>query len=94
MLRSAAAKGPPVATRLTVTGAHLGTAVFDTDRGPRQLPAWLFGLAGVHDPAAVLAVAASRIFVPHGRPANGHPFVLVARRGIPAPGQGGLGLSR
>ena len=75
VLRSVAAKGPPVTSRLTVTGVRLGTAVFDTDRGPRQLPAWLFGLAGVRDPAGVLAVAASRIFVPPGHPANGRPFV-------------------
>jgi len=81
VLRSVAAQGPPVPSRLTVTGVRLGTAVFDTDRGPRKLPAWLFGLAGVHDPAGVLAVAASRIFAPPGRPANGRPFVDDARLG-------------
>lgn len=79
VLRSAAATGPPVPTRLTVTGVHLGTAVFGTDRGQRRLPAWLFGLAGVHDPVGVLAVAASHIFAPTGRPANGRPFVDDAR---------------
>jgi hypothetical protein len=81
VLTSVAAKGPPVTTRLTVTGVRLGTAVFDTDRGPRRLPAWLFGLAGVRDPAGVLAVAPSRIFTPPGRLANGHPFVAGARLG-------------
>lgn len=81
VLRSVAAKGPPVTSRLTVTGVRLGTALFDTDRGPRQLPAWLFGLAGVRDPAGVLAVAAGRIFVPPGRPANPRPFVADARLG-------------
>jgi hypothetical protein len=81
VLRSAAAKGPPVTSRLTVTGVRLGTAVFNTDRGARQLPAWLFGLAGVRDPAGVLAVANSRIFVPRVRPANGNPFVAAARLG-------------
>jgi hypothetical protein len=75
VLRSVAAKGPPVTGRLTVTGVRLGTAVFHTDRGPRRLPAWLFGLAGVRDPAGVLAVAPSRIFTPARRPANPHPFV-------------------
>src|SRR5205807_9075463 len=80
-LRSQAATGPPVTSRLAVTGVRLGTAVFDTDRGPRRLPAWLFGLAGVRDPAGVLAVAASRIFTPNGRPANGQPFVGSARLG-------------
>jgi hypothetical protein len=63
-LRSAAAKGPPAADRLTVTSVRLGTGVFATDRGIRQLPAWLFGFAGVPDPAAVLAVAPARIFAP------------------------------
>lgn len=81
VLKSIAGKGPPVTTRLTVTGVRLGTAVFDTDRGPRQLPAWLFGLAGVRDPAGVLAIARSRIFTPRGRPANGRPFVADARLG-------------
>lgn len=78
VLRSVAATGPPVPTRLTVTGARLGTAMFGTDRGPRKLPAWLFGLAGVRDPVGVLAVAASRIFVPHGHAVTGHPFVTAA----------------
>jgi len=81
ILRSAAAEGPPVTTRLAVTGVRLGTAVFDTDRGPQRLPAWLFGLAGVRDPAGVLAIAASRIFPPPGRPAGAHPFVTSARLG-------------
>jgi hypothetical protein len=81
VLRSVAAKGPPVTSRLKVTGVRLGTAVFGTDRGARQLPAWLFGLAGVRDPAGVLAVAASRIFAPRGRAANGLPFVDDARLG-------------
>lgn len=81
VLRSVAAKGPPVTRRLTVTGVRLGTAVFDTDRGPRQLPAWLFGLAGVRDPAGVLAVAGSRIFTPQRRPANRRAFVAGARLG-------------
>jgi hypothetical protein len=75
VLKSVAAKGPPLTSRLAVTGVRLGTAVFDTDRGPRQLPAWLFGLAGVRDPAGVLAVAPSRIFAPPRRPANPRPFV-------------------
>jgi hypothetical protein len=67
VLRSVAAKGPPITSPLTVTGVRLGMAMFNTDRGPRQLPAWLFGLAGVRDPVGVLAVAGSRIFAPRGR---------------------------
>jgi hypothetical protein len=81
MLRSATAKGPPVAGRLTVTSVRLGTGVFATDRGVRQLPAWLFGFAGVLDPAAVLAVAPSRIFAPPARPASSAAPEMSARLG-------------
>jgi hypothetical protein len=81
VLRSVAAKGPPVTSRLTVTGVRLGTAVFNTDRGARQLPAWLFGLAGVRDPVGVLAVAGRRIFAPRARSASGNPFVANAQLG-------------
>jgi hypothetical protein len=37
-------------------------AMFDTDRGPRALPAWLFDLHRLTDPAAVLAVASPPLF--------------------------------
>jgi hypothetical protein len=47
---------------LRVTGIRFGTGVFDTDRGSRRLPAWLFSFAGVTRPAAVLAVPP---FLPH-----------------------------
>jgi hypothetical protein len=74
VLRSAAAKGPPTADRLAVTSVRLGTGLFATDRGLRQLPAWLFGFAGVRDPAAVLAVAPSRIFTqPAGAASTASP---------------------
>jgi hypothetical protein len=76
VLRSAAAKRPPTASRLTVTSVRLGTGLFATDRGSRELPAWLFGFAGVPDPAAVLAVAPSRIFAPPaGRASSASPEV-------------------
>jgi hypothetical protein len=74
VLRSNAAKGPPAPIRLTVTTVRLGTGVFPTDRGLRQLPAWLFAFRGIQDPAAVLAVAPSRIFSPPGRRGSGSPF--------------------
>ncbi|MGH9067370.1 MAG: hypothetical protein ACRD0J_07765 [Acidimicrobiales bacterium] len=64
MLESTDAKGPPVPTRLTITTVQLGTGTFVTDRGDRRLPAWLFSLQGVQGRAAVLAVAANRIFSP------------------------------
>jgi hypothetical protein len=81
VLRSAAAEGPPTAGRLTVTSVRLGTGPFATDRGVRQLPAWLFGFAGVPDPAAVLAVAPSRIFAPPAGPASSASPDMSARLG-------------
>ena len=81
VLRSAAAKGPPTAGRLTVTSVRLGTGLFATDRGVRQLPAWLFGFAGVPDPAAALAVAPSRIFAPPVGPASSASLDMSARLG-------------
>jgi hypothetical protein len=80
VLRSTAAKGPPVTARLTVTTVRLGTGVFATDRGPRQLPAWLFGFAGVPDPAAVLAVAPPRLFVPPPHGTASRPSAVLATR--------------
>jgi len=59
------APSPP--TPLVVTAIQLGSASFDTDRGVRDLPAWLFSFRDVHDPAAVLAVAPSEQYpVPPG----------------------------
>jgi hypothetical protein len=78
---STAAKGPPVATRLTVTAVRLGSGVFQTDRGPRRLPAWLLRFTGIQGPAAVLAVAPARIFSPARLPAGRPPFVNGARLG-------------
>jgi hypothetical protein len=69
LLTATPSKGPPTPVRLQVTTVTFGAATFQTDRGPRRLPAWLFLLEGVTDPAAVLAVARSAIFSPrvHGR---------------------------
>jgi hypothetical protein len=58
-LRSPGATGHP----LQVVSISLGTAVFQTDRGPRQLPAWLVRFAGVPSPAEV---EAPQIFEPPG----------------------------
>lgn len=44
-------------TKLTITDVHLGSGVFSTDRGERSLPAWIFAIGGVADPASVLAVS-------------------------------------
>lgn len=62
LLTATPAKGPPTPVRLQVTTVSLGAATFQTDRGLRRLPAWLFQLQGVMDPSAVLAVAKSDIF--------------------------------
>ena len=58
----AAAPGPAAGIRLKVSTVRLGRAGFMTDRGMRQLPAWLFGFRGIQGPAAVLAVAPAGIF--------------------------------
>jgi hypothetical protein len=42
--------------KLKVVSAVKGTAKFSTDRGPRDLPAWVFEVAGAQAPIAVLAV--------------------------------------
>jgi len=42
--------------RLKVLSARKGTAAFATDRGPRDLPAWIFELTQTLGPVAVLAV--------------------------------------
>jgi hypothetical protein len=63
---SGAAPGPPSAARLKITGVRLGTRAFDTDRGAQRLPAWLFRFAGVHSPAAVLAVSPAGLYAPPG----------------------------
>jgi hypothetical protein len=49
---------PPLRT----TDVQLGSGVFLTDRGWRVLPAWLFSLSGVENPAKVLAVRPSDIY--------------------------------
>ncbi|MGN6871027.1 MAG: hypothetical protein ACTHMY_21755 [Solirubrobacteraceae bacterium] len=49
---------------LIITGVHIGTATFVTDRGPMRLPAWRFFFKGVADPAFVLAVGRSDLFIP------------------------------
>jgi hypothetical protein len=63
-LKSIATSGPPATTALVVTAVTLGTSDFQTDRGQRTLPAWLFSLQNVQNPAQVLAVSPSRIFTP------------------------------
>ncbi len=49
---------PPLGT----TAVQLGSGLFLTDRGWRALPAWLFSLTGVDNPAKVLAVGPSAIY--------------------------------
>jgi hypothetical protein len=51
-------------TPLTITGVHLGVGTFLTNRGTLILPAWLFSLSGVQNPAGVLALGRSALFFP------------------------------
>lgn len=67
ILKDAATPGPSAAVPLVVTRVTLGAAVFETDRGRRTLPAWLFAFQGVENPAQVLAVSPRRIFAPPRR---------------------------
>jgi hypothetical protein len=46
----------PSGTPLNTTAVQLGSGLYLTDRGYRTLPAWLFWLSGVQNPAVVLAV--------------------------------------
>lgn len=46
---------------LTVTGATLGTTTLRTSRGAATVPAWLFTIAGLSEPVARVAVAASAV---------------------------------
>ncbi len=67
VLKDAATPGPSAAAPLVVTRVTLGAGVFDTDRGRRTLPAWLFAFQDVANPAQVLAVSPRRIFAPPRR---------------------------
>lgn len=49
--------GPATCAVLTVTGARFGTVSVRTSRGPAEVPAWLFDLAGTEGPLARVAVA-------------------------------------
>lgn len=78
---AAKGSGPPASKRLRISSVSLGTGVFRTDRGTEHLPAWLLRFRGVHSPAAVLAVAPSRIFAPGSVPAGRQPFITAAWMG-------------
>lgn len=53
-------------TRLRIASARFAEGTFDTDRGWRSLPAWLFTLAGIDGTVSVLAVAPSAQWAPPG----------------------------
>lgn len=61
-------------TRIQTTSATLGIASFGSDRGPRQLPAWLFTFVDVSGWQAVLAVAPTGIY-PLPAPLTSQPGV-------------------
>jgi hypothetical protein len=53
---------PRAPAPLVITDVRFGDSSFETDRGARSLPVWLFSFAGVEDSAAVLAIAPSSRF--------------------------------
>jgi hypothetical protein len=59
----AAGDGQGSDTTLQVTEIRLESATFETDRGPKLLPAWLVSLQDVQNPAAVLAIAPGSQFL-------------------------------
>jgi hypothetical protein len=81
VLRTGAAHGAASSLRLAVTAMSLGTGVFDTDRGPLRLPAWVLDLRQVPDPARVLAVAPARFFQAASRSAGSSPLLRTASLG-------------
>jgi hypothetical protein len=63
---------PPLGT----TAVQLGSGLFLTDRGWRTVPAWLFSLTGVQNPAKVLAVEPSAIYPAPATAAGSAPAQL------------------
>ena len=57
LLKSQATDPPAGGLRLTTSDVRLGTSTFLTDRGEKTMPAWLFSMAEVDGPVAVLAIA-------------------------------------
>jgi hypothetical protein len=71
IMQTADATGP----RLRITRLALGMGTFQTDRGPRTLPAWRVWFAGVKHPALV---AAARAFNPAGLTGDTAPAIRYA----------------
>ncbi len=69
---------PPLFT----TSIELGSGLFLTDRGWQVLPAWLFSLGGIHDPAKVLAVAPSDMYMAPVTHAGTSPAQLSVTVGV------------
>jgi hypothetical protein len=74
-------KGPSTSMTLQITEVTFVQHVFATDRGNQALPAWQLRIAGVADPAYVLAVAASEQFNPMADRSYGGPSVTVSADG-------------
>ena len=53
---------PPTSTWLQTSSVQIGTASFESDRGPLQLPAWAFTFDGVPGSAAVLAAVPASLY--------------------------------
>lgn len=76
ILRGQGAGAPAPTTALRITDVHLGNSTFSTDRGPRSLPAWIFTLAGVTDPAGVLAIPPAHRWPQSGQPHHPARFTV------------------
>lgn len=70
MLKDAGAGNRPTSTHLQITHVTLGAATFETDRGAQLLPAWIFRLRGVTDPAFVLALPQTQWWPKLGVPSS------------------------
>jgi hypothetical protein len=68
---------PPTCQWLTITGARLSSVKIDTSRGPADVPAWHYTVAGLRQPLVRVAVAESattalpRVELPGDRPPDG-----------------------
>lgn len=77
---------------IKVLSARKDTAKFDTDRGPRELPAWIFELAGAYGPVVVLDIKPGYL-AEHSKTrasvsADGRTLTVnMAKAGEPCPGQ-------
>jgi hypothetical protein len=81
IFKSRTVRGLVANHHLSVIAVRFGSGVFQTDRGSRRLPAWLFEFQNVRDSARVLAVSSTSIFTPPKALTGRPPLVSDARIG-------------